>query len=102
MNRKQLDFLVRLAYIGAIIALIWLSLRYFFLWLLPFLLAMGIASLMEPLIDGAQRRLHFKRSFTAAALTLVLLGGLIALVARAFGHKDSPSHIVQNDADSVR
>ena len=31
-----------------------------------------------------------------------LLGGLIALVARAFGHKDSPSHIVQNDADSVR
>ena len=46
MNRKQLDFLVRLAYIGAIIALVWLSLRYFFLWLLPFLLAMGIASLM--------------------------------------------------------
>ena len=31
-----------------------------------------------------------------------LLGGLIVLVARAFGHKDSPSHIVQNDADSVR
>ena len=85
MNRKQLDFLVRLAYIGAIIALVWLSLRYFFLWLLPFLLAMGIASLMEPLIDGAQRRLHFKRSFTAAALTLVLLGGLIALLTLLVG-----------------
>lgn len=79
MHRQQLDFLVRLAYLAAIAALIYVSLRYLFLWLLPFLLAMGIAALMEPLIDGAQRRLHFKRSFTAAVLTLLLLGGLITL-----------------------
>lgn len=85
MNRKQWDFLVRLAYVAAIIALLWLSLRYFLLWLLPFLLAMGIASLLEPLIDGARRRLHLRRSFTAAVLTLVLLGGLIALLTLLAG-----------------
>ncbi|MDO4811477.1 MAG: sporulation integral membrane protein YtvI [Eubacteriales bacterium] len=81
MHRRQLDFLVRLAYAFAIVALLWLSLRYFLLWLLPFLLAMGIAALLEPLIDAAQRRLHFKRSFIAAVLTLVLLGSVIALLA---------------------
>ena len=80
MHRQRLDFLVRLLYFAAIGALIYISLRYFLLWLLPFLLAMGIAALMEPLIDGAQRRLHFKRGFTAAVLTLVLVGGLIALL----------------------
>lgn len=80
MHRQQFDFLVRLVYIGAIIALIYVSLRYLLPWLLPFLLATGIAALMEPLIDGAQRRLHFKRGFTAAVLTLVLLGGIIALL----------------------
>ena len=76
---------MRLAYIGAIIALVCAEPAYFFLGCCPFLLAMGIASLMEPLIDGAQRRLHFKRSFTAAALTLVLLGGLIALLTLLVG-----------------
>lgn len=79
MQRQQLDFLVRLTYLASIAALVYVSLRYLFLWLLPFLLAMGIASLFEPLIDGAQRRLHFKRSFTAAVLTLLLLGVLITL-----------------------
>ncbi len=85
MHRPQIDFLVRLAYIGAIIALIYISLRYLLPWLLPFLLAMGIAALMEPLIDGAQRRLHFKRSFTAAVLTLILLGGISALLTLLVG-----------------
>lgn len=40
--------------------------------------------------------------YCVAAVCTALLGGLIALVAHAFGHKDSSSHIVQNDADSVR
>lgn len=85
MRHRQLDFLVRLTYIAAILILIYVSLRYFLLWLLPFLLAMGIAALMEPLIDGAQRHLHFKRSFTAAALTLLLLGSIIGLLTFLIG-----------------
>lgn len=79
MPRRQLIFLIRLLYVAAIVALGCIILRYLLPWLLPFLLALGIAALMEPLIDGAQRRLHFKRSFTAAVLTLVLLGGAITL-----------------------
>lgn len=80
MQRRRLDFLVHLAYLAAIVALLYVAFRYLLLWLLPFLLAMGIAALLEPLIDGAQRRLHFRRGFTAAVLTLVLVGGFVSLL----------------------
>ena len=36
--------------------------------------------LLEPLIVRAQRRLHLRRSFTAAVLTLVLVGGVLAVL----------------------
>ncbi|MFQ9030352.1 MAG: AI-2E family transporter [Oscillospiraceae bacterium] len=58
----------------------WLVLRYALVWLLPFLLALGAAALLEPLIVRAQRRLHLRRSFTAAVLTLVLVGGVLAVL----------------------
>ena len=58
----------------------WLVLRYALVWLLPFLLALGAAALQEPLIVRAQRRLHLRRSFTAAVLTLVLVGGVLAVL----------------------
>lgn len=46
----------------------------------PFLLALGAAALLEPLIETARRRLHLRRSFTAAVLTLVLVGGVLAVL----------------------
>ncbi len=60
--------------------------RFLLLPLLPFLLALTFAVLLEPGVLWCQRRLHFRRAFAAAALTtlfLVTLGvGLGAAAVR--------------------
>ncbi len=78
--QQQKDFLIRVAYGSVWLAVIYLSARYVLLWLLPFLIALGLAALAEPAIDFCRRRMRFKRAFTAAVLTLALLVGLSALV----------------------
>ena len=80
MYQQQKAFLVRTAYIAVWLALFYLAVRYLLLWLLPFLIALGLAALAEPAIDFCRRKMRFKRSFTAAVLTLSLLLGLAGLV----------------------
>ena len=79
MERRK-ELLFRLLWWAAATGVGWLALRYALVWLLPFLLALGAAALLEPLIVRAQRRLHLRRSFTAAVLTLVLVGGVLAVL----------------------
>ena len=79
MERRK-ELLFRLLWWAAATGVGWLALRYALVWLLPFLLALGAAALLEPLIETARRRLHLRRSFTAAVLTLVLVGGLLAVL----------------------
>ncbi|NLU25508.1 MAG: sporulation integral membrane protein YtvI [Clostridiales bacterium] len=81
MYEKQKQFLVRLAYVAAYLLLFWLFFRYLAVWLLPFLIAMGLATLIEPCINFCRVHLHFKRSFSAAVFTLLLFGILITLAA---------------------
>lgn len=77
MERRR-EQVLGLLWWAAMAGVSWLVLRYALVWLLPFLLALGAAALLEPLIVRAQRRLHLRRSFTAAVLTLVLVGGVLA------------------------
>ena len=72
-------------------ALLWLAGSYVFLrWLLvpllPFLLALGLSAVAEPLVCRLGRRLRVKRSFAAALVTTALLllagGGLALLILR--------------------
>ena len=79
MERRK-ELLFRLLWWAAAVGVGWLALRYALVWLLPFLLALGAAALLEPLIETARRRLHLRRSFTAAVLTLVLVGGVLAVL----------------------
>ncbi len=81
MADKQTRFLIRAAYTAALLALVWLFLRYLLPWLLPFLLALGAASLADPFLERIRRRTHLQRGFLAAVLTLALLAVLIALAA---------------------
>ena len=70
---------------------------------LPFRLAWTAITFVWDIFWGAASLVFgVVGSIVSLLFGTVLLGGLIALVARAFGHKVSPSHIVQNDADSVR
>ncbi|MBO4854698.1 MAG: sporulation integral membrane protein YtvI [Oscillospiraceae bacterium] len=78
---RQKQFLIRFAYIGSFAALAWLGVRYVLVWLLPFLLALGLAALVAPPVECVRRKLHLRRGFVAAVFTLVLLAVLIALVA---------------------
>ncbi len=74
-------------------ALLWCAGGYvFFRWLLapllPFLLALGLAAMAEPLVQRVRRRLRVRRSFAAAAVTtglLVVAGGALALLTVRLG-----------------
>ena len=50
MYQREKAFLIKAAYLAAVLAVGWLILRYALVWLLPFLLALGFAALMEPAI----------------------------------------------------
>lgn len=66
--------------------LFYLAFRYLLPWCLPFLPALFIAARFEPLILYLQRRLRFRRGFSAMLLTLTLLfllGGLLSLLFSA-------------------
>lgn len=80
LYQRQKEFLVRAACGAVWAALGWLLVRYALLWLLPFLIALALAALAEPAIDFCRRRMRFKRSFTAAVLTVGLVLILTAVV----------------------
>ena len=83
--RREKAFLIKAAYWVAVLAVCWLLLRYALVWLLPFLLALGFAALMEPVITLGRRKLRLKRGFLAAVLTLSLLALVITLGAVLVG-----------------
>ena len=83
--QREKAFLIKAAYLAVVLAVCWLALRYALVWLLPFLLALGFAALMEPVITLARRKLHLKRGFLAAVLTLALLALVITLGAVLVG-----------------
>lgn len=76
-------FLLYLFSAAGACGLFYLVFRYLFRWILPFLLALGVAAAVEPVVVFLRSRLHFRRSFSALLLTLVLLfllGGLLSLL----------------------
>ena len=75
-------FLLYLFSAAAAAGLFYLVFRYLFWWVLPFLLALGVAAAVEPVVAYLRVHLRFRRSFSALLLTLVLLfllGGLRSL-----------------------
>lgn len=79
MQEKQRAFLVRTAYWAVWAVLLWLGVRYLLRWLLPFLLALGLAAAVEPVIAWCRRRMGLKRGFTAAVVTIAVTGAILAL-----------------------
>lgn len=62
----------------------YLFLRYLFVPLLPFLLALGVCALLEPAVQRFMRKTGVNRSYAAVAVTTILLlviGGSIAFLA---------------------
>lgn len=84
MHEAQLRrFLLLTSAVAMSAVLFYLLFRYLLPWCLPFLLALGIAALLEPAVLFLQRRFHFRRGFSSFLLTLLLLfllGGLLSLL----------------------
>lgn len=83
-------FLLYLFSAAAAAGLFYLVFRYLFWWLLPFLLALGVAAAAEPVVAYLRVHLRFRRSFSALLLTLVLLfllGGLLSLLGTTLANQ---------------
>ncbi len=79
-ERREKIFLLHLAALLGAALVVYVSTRYLLFWLLPFLAAYAVAAAMEPAILYLRRRLHLKRGFCAAVLTLALLLLVFALL----------------------
>ena len=83
-------FLLYLFSAAAAAELFYLVFRYLFWWVLPFLLALGVAAAVEPVVAYLRVHLRFRRSFSALLLTLVLLfllGGLLSLLGTTLANQ---------------
>lgn len=82
-ENPHLRFLLRLLYAGLGLAGLWVSIRFLLPWLFPFLVAFGLASLLEPAVRLLAARLRLPRWAGAALCTLllsVIILGLLGLL----------------------
>ena len=80
MTDRQRKFICSVMYWGIFLVLCWIGVRYVLLWLLPFLIALGAAYLMEPTVCYLREKLRLRRSFVSAVLSFVLLALLLAVL----------------------
>lgn len=84
-ENKHLRRALYCLYGAAGIILIWLTLRYAMPWLLPFIVAIAIAHLMEPVVRGLTVRYKFRRGIASAICTILIFAALIAMTAVIIG-----------------
>ena len=76
-ENRHLRFLLRLLYAALALAGLWLCVRFLLPWLLPFLLAWGLAALLEPAVGLLMRRLRLPRWGAAALCTAALAAAVV-------------------------
>ncbi len=64
-REKKLTFIINIAYVAVIFAIIYFFLNYVFLYISPFIIAFGVAMLLDPVTRLLMRKLHFKRNISA-------------------------------------
>lgn len=83
---KKARFLLNFRFWAVVGLLAYSALRYAAVWLLPFLLAWSVAALCEKAVSWCCRRLHLKRGFMAAVMTLTVTAAVAALAAAGLKH----------------
>ncbi len=61
MSDKRRKFIGFVLYWGIVLFLCWIGVRYVLLWLLPFLIALGLAYLMEPSVCFLREKLRLRQ-----------------------------------------
>ena len=89
---KHVNVLIWILYTALGILAAWIAFRFLLPWILPFLLALLTARLIEPFIGVMTRKFRFRRSFAALiasvfalALMLLIVGVLIQQVVNGVG-----------------
>ena len=80
MSDKRRKFIGFVLYWGIVLFLCWIGVRYVLLWLLPFLIALGLAYLMEPSVCFLREKLRLRRGFISSVLALLLLALILAVL----------------------
>ena len=81
-TEKRKRFIINFVFFSIIAAILYFSLNYLVIWLLPFIIGFIIAYLMNPLISWVSRKTPLNRKFLAYFFTVtlaVLLGFLVWL-----------------------
>lgn len=79
LENKHLKLILRIVYIAAAILIGWLLIRFALPCVLPFILALGTARLIEPAVRYLNTKLEIKRGFGAAVCTILVLALLIGI-----------------------
>ena len=82
MKNEVKNSMLQLLKIAVITALVYLAFRYLLGLVFPFLIAYGIAVLLNPLLEKINRRWKIKRGILSALLVLlvfVVAGGLLGM-----------------------
>lgn len=82
---KYIRFIARLGSVLLGAAFAWLLFSYALPWLLPFIFAMLTARLLEPIVLYMKKRFKFRRGFSAAVCTIMVVGCVISAVALLTG-----------------
>ncbi len=78
-DNKKLHHLINLAYIAVFIGIAYLAIRYLLGPIAPFLIAIIIAFLVEPLVNLLSKKAKFPRGIASAICVVVLLALIFAL-----------------------
>lgn len=79
-ENKHLRLLLILLYIALGVLGLWLSVRFLVPWLLPFLIALALSTLLEPAVTACMAAVRLPRWAASALCTLLLISSLLGIL----------------------
>lgn len=77
--QTRLSFIINVAFIAVVVTLIYLAFKFVIGWVLPFLLAFGMVSLIHPLIRVIKKNLKIKQEIISL-LVMILIYALVGVI----------------------
>lgn len=77
--QKRLAFVINVAFVAVVAAIVYLAFRYAIQWVLPFLLAFCIVSVLNPLIRVIKKNLNIKQEIVSL-IVMILIYALVGVL----------------------
>ena len=79
---KKRAFIINCAFIACLVAIAYIAFNYLIIWLLPFLIGLLIAVILQRPINWLSKKTHLKKRFISPFITFILVVGVFG---RIFG-----------------